>query len=294
MPTPGQMTAGGQMQGGDRPYADMPRGMPAVQQGQQKAMTNLIAIDEGKGGDTTQKAQGKTLPQGAKEQAKPGQQKKEPSQADSYLPAGAFVKIVLLNGIDANAGSKAKGNPYPVLARVMDLAIFPNYWKGDIKECFMIGEATGELSSERVHIRFNTLSCMSKKGELVESSITSYAVGEDGKIALAGRVTSKQGAILARSLLAGFIQGAAQAFNYSYNTVTTTATGNVMTVNPSQAAQAGVSQGISQAASELAKFYMELNREMAPVIEINGGRQCEAVFITRTTLGKTGGKKGAK
>jgi conjugal transfer pilus assembly protein TraB len=205
---------------------------------------------------------------------------------DSFIPAGSFVKVVLLNGIDAPTGSKGKGNPYPVLLRVLDFAQLPNLWRGDFKECFMIGEAVGELSSERVHIRTNTLSCINRKGEVLEGNISGYAVGEDGKIGLSGRVITKQGALLARSLVTGFLQGVSSAFSQSANVLNITPTGNISTIDPNKVATAGVGMGISKATEDLAKFYIEMAKDLFPVIEANSGRHVEVVLVTKSTLSK--------
>ena len=247
----------------------------------EKLLTNLIAIDEGKGGA------GSAAPSKDKQdsQQKTGQAKDE-IKNDSFIPAGSFVKVVLLNGIDAPTGSKGKGNPYPVLLRVLEFAQLPNFWKGDFKECFMIGEALGELSSERVHIRTSTLSCVNRKGEVLEGNISGYAVGEDGKIGLSGRVITKQGALLARSLVTGFLQGVSQAFSQSSNVLNVTPTGNISTIDPNKTAQAGIGMGISKATEDLAKFYIEMAKDLFPVIEANAGRRVEVVLVSKATLSK--------
>lgn len=246
----------------------------------EKVFTNLIVIEEGKPGSSS------ATPQKDRQDNQKKAETKESPKNDSYIPAGSFVKVVLLNGIDAPTGSKGKGNPYPVLMRVLDLAQLPNLWRGDFKECFLVGEAVGELSSERVHIRTNTLSCINRRGEALEGSISGYAVGEDGKIGLSGRVITKQGALLARSLVTGFLQGVSQAFSQSANVLNITPTGNISTIDPSKTAQTGIGMGISKATEDLAKFYIDLAKELFPVIEANAGRHVEVVFVNKATLSK--------
>ncbi len=247
----------------------------------EKVLSNLIAIDEGKGGSAST-----AVNKEKQENQKKSERAKDELKSDSFIPSGSFVKVVLLNGIDAPTGSKGKGNPYPVLLRVLEFAQLPNLWKGDFKECFMIGEAVGELSSERVHIRTNTLSCINRKGEVLEGNISGYAVGEDGKIGLSGRVITKQGALLARSLVTGFLQGVSSAFSQSANVLSITPTGNISTVDPNKTAQAGIGMGISKATEDLAKFYIEMAKDLFPVIEANSGRHVEVVLVTKATLAK--------
>ncbi|MEC6096350.1 TrbI/VirB10 family protein [Enterobacter hormaechei] len=45
------------------------------------------------------------------------------------------------------------------------------------------------------------------------AKLDSYAVGEDGKAGVRGRVVSKQGQIIAKSLMAGFLGGVSEAFD---------------------------------------------------------------------------------
>jgi conjugal transfer pilus assembly protein TraB len=142
----------------------------------------------------------------------------------------------------------------------------------------------GELSSERVMTRVNTLSCVSKDGNIIETAVTGYVVGEDGKIGQSATIVTRQGAILARSLISGFLSGVSQAFAASATTVNVSPYGSVSTINPSEVAKAGAGQGVSNAAAGLAKFYDDFSREMFPVAEVNAGRECEIVFINRFTL----------
>lgn len=259
----------------------------------EKVMTNLIAIEEGKPSagtqaktkpDSTQKD--KSAQQDASPSAEEKASVKKSGGKNAYIPAGTFVKVVLLSGVDAPTGAKAKASPYPVLLKIVDTAQLPNRWKSDINECFVVGEAMGELSSERLQVRGNTLSCVSKSGELLESTISSYLVGEDGKTGFSARISSKQGSILARGLVAGFLQGVSQAFQQSSTVMNVTPTGNISTIDPSKTAQAGLGAGVSKSAEELAKFYMSLASEMFPTAEVNSGRTGELVFLNKTTLNK--------
>jgi conjugal transfer pilus assembly protein TraB len=125
-------------QKGSRFYPPPPPRPPLSQAGGQqvrpgapteKVLTNLIAIEEGKSGSSP------ATPKKYKQDNQKKTETKESPKNDSYIPAGSFVKVVLLNGIDAPTGSKGKGNPYPVLMRVLDLAQLPNLWRGDFRVC---------------------------------------------------------------------------------------------------------------------------------------------------------------
>jgi conjugal transfer pilus assembly protein TraB len=239
-----------------------------------KVLSNLIVVQTAAASEASKRG---VQPTAASSNA-------QKSRETPHLPAGSFVKAVLLTGLDAPTGTKGQSSPYPVLLRVVDLAQLPNRFRGDIKECFILGESFGELSSERAHMRLNNLSCVRKDGAILEGGITAYAVGEDGKTGLSGRVVSKQGAILARSLIAGFLQGVANAFGQSATIVNIDPSGTTSTIDPSETTKAALGLGTSKAADQLAQFYISMAKEMFPVIEINSGRQCEVVFINKVTM----------
>jgi len=201
------------------------------------------------------------------------------------IPKGSFVRAVLLSGLDAPAGGKALSNPHPVLLKITDEAILPNFWKADIKDCFLIGSGYGDLSSERAYIRIETLSCVKKNGEAIEKKVRGFVAGEDGKEGLRGRVVTRQGQILARALVAGFLEGISKAFAQANTSVILSPQGSLTSVKPSQVFSVGIAGGLSEAAKKLADFYMKLATQMFPVIEINAGRYVDVVFLSSVSFG---------
>ena len=218
------------------------------------------------------------------EEKKEEQKKQETNTVE--IPAGSFVKAILLSGLDAPTGGKAQSMPYPVLLRVIDKSILPNKWQADIKDCFMVGEGIGELSSERVFIRVHTLSCVTESGKTYQKKIKAYVSGEDGKVGLKGRVVSKQGALLARTLVAGFLEGTAKAFAQQNTIVSVSPLGQTQTIDTSKATQIAAVQGLSSATKKLADFYMKLVDQTFPVIEVNAGRKVDVVFLSEVKFGE--------
>jgi conjugal transfer pilus assembly protein TraB len=239
-------------------------------------LTNLISIKQGKPSSAKTEKPKEKPADGAAPSGK---------GSKSHIAAGSFVKATLLNGVDAPTGSKGKGSPYPVLLKIVDLAQLPNFFKSDIRDCFALGEAYGELSNERVQIRVTKLSCVSKEGRELESKVSGYAVGEDGKLGLSARIVSKQGALIGRALIAGLVSGAGGAMQQAAYTQSQSLTGlPVNTIDPSKVAQAAIGSGLAKGADELSKFYIENAKELFPVAEVNSGRLCEIVFLERATL----------
>jgi len=197
------------------------------------------------------------------------------------IPPGSFVNAYLLTGADVPTSGNGEVGPIPVVFRIIGDAQMPNLYKSDIKSCFMLGQATGSLASERAYIRIDTLSCMTKSGKSIVKSMQGYATGSDGKVGLAGVVVSKQGSMLARALVSGFLQGIGQAFQQSQQNVSISPLGQTSSIAPdtNTILRYGIGGGVGQATTKLAEFYMKMANQMFPVIVINAGRTANIIFL---------------
>ncbi len=190
----------------------------------------------------------------------------------------------MITGLDAPTHESARREPFPALLRIQKEAILPNRFRADIKECFLIAAGYGDLSSERAYLRGETISCVREDGGVIETRLDSYAVGEDGKAGIRGRLVSKQGQLVAKSMMAGFLQGLAGAFDV--NPVPTIQTGNAgdtqlyQQVMSQEALQGAAIKGTGKALDRVAKFYLDMAENMFPVIEVDAARKIE-VIVTR-------------
>lgn len=197
------------------------------------------------------------------------------------LPTGTLFSITLLNGLDAPAGRSAKNDPFPVLARINDLALLPNEFTADLRECFVTSSGYGDLSSERAYLRGEKISCIDKRGQTYEGSFPAYMVGEDNTAGVRGPVVHKAGQLIAKTALAGFASGVATAFDS--NPVPVVQTSNVTSTPIYQknftedAFNHGVSSGATEALTKLADYFMDLADQIFPVIEIKAGREVNMV-----------------
>ncbi len=215
--------------------------------------------------------------------------KKDPAApADTktgYVPAGSFVRVALLGGLDAPTGGQAQTNPQPILMRTQDNAFLPNRYRFEIKECFILASSYGDISSERAFARLENLSCVRRDGKAVDMAVKGYVVGEDGKAGMRGRLISKQGQILANALLAGIGSGIGQAFQNSATTQSISPLGSTSTVNQGQQFKSGISSGVGKALDRLSQYYIDLAEKLFPVIEIDAGRTVEVVFTKGFAFG---------
>jgi conjugal transfer pilus assembly protein TraB len=202
-----------------------------------------------------------------------------------FLPAGAFAPVALLNGLDAGTSQATQANPLPVLMTITDHASLPGNAKYSVKSCFVLGTGYGDLSAERVYVRYSRMSCVDKRDRLVLSAdVTGYLVDSDGKIGLRGKVVDRQGAKLGKAVLAGFAQGLSGAFGQAQGVMTTTAVGATTAIGGDAAIRAAGLNGAQSAAQQLAQFYLKEAQAIFPVITIDAGRNGTIVFTDNASL----------
>ncbi len=199
--------------------------------------------------------------------------------AVEFLPAGSFVRVAMLNGVDAPTGGQAQSNPLPVAFHVLDTANLASKHRLDIKDCRFVAAAWGDLSSERMIGRTETLTCIIN-GETLEMPVKGQVIGEDGKAGVRGRLVTKQGQLLANALFSGTLGGIGRAIQQASVTTTAGAAGITQTIDPDRVAQVGLGGGLSSAANMLAQYYLKAADKLFPVIETDGGRTVE-ILITK-------------
>ena len=204
-----------------------------------------------------------------------------------WLPSGSIIPARLLTGVDAStmAGQQM---PYPVLIRLTDSAILPNDLRMNLESCVVTGAAVGDLASERVNIRTEGLSCLLKRGGglvTIDGDFKAHIIGEDGRLGIRGRVVQKEGQLIARTMVAGFLGGISEAFRprISYTPMQLgggDTNNNSFSPPPIQDAltAAGLS-GVGKSMDSLASYYMTLARQTAPIIEIPSGVTVDIVVL---------------
>lgn len=208
-----------------------------------------------------------------------------PNEKKGLLPAGSFAEATLISGVEAFTGGTAQAQPQPVVLRLDANAILPNAASYQIKGCHVLASVWGDMSSERVFGRLATLTCVDANNKLVLSEeVEGTLVDSDGKNGVRGDLQDRQGAKLARSLLAGFAQGVASAFGAAQGTVSTTAFGTTTSVLSGDMAKMGAYNGASTAAEQLADFYLKQAEATMPVIAVDAGRRVSVLFTRSTAL----------
>jgi len=204
-----------------------------------------------------------------------------------FLPAGSIISGVLITGMDAPTSPQARKEPFPALIRIKHEAILPNNFRLNLSECFLIAGGMGDMSSERVMMRSEVLSCTTKDGGVVEASLDSYAVGDDGKAGMRARLVSRNGQLIAKSLVAGFMEGIASAFKpQQVPSVNLNSTGTMTYQTPSSeyVIGRGTAEGAYTAAGKIADYWMSLAKDITPVLELDAGRQVDFIVKKGVSL----------
>lgn len=202
-----------------------------------------------------------------------------------YLPSGSFMPAVMLTGIEAGTAESSQGDPQPVLLRIERGAILPGYARYQVTACFALGSAHGSMSTERAYIRLARISCIDKNKHLViDAPLKGYAVDSDGMFGLRGKLVERQGALLAKSLLAGFASGLSNALGQAQGTAYTGTFGAGSTISGSSALKGAAFGGGSKAADQLAQFYLKQAQAIFPVVIVKPRRKVTLVLTDGASL----------
>ena len=188
------------------------------------------------------------------------------------LPATSILTGTLITGLDAPTGAQAQQAPLPVLLRLKKEAILPNRFKADVRECFALLGAFGDLSSERAQMRGEVMSCVLHDGTILEQPLKGFAVGEDGKAGPRGRLVRREGTFIARAITVGLLEAAANALND--NQLVQVGSG----FDPEAAAASITGSAAGSALGRVADWYIDQAFQLFPVIEIDAGRQIDVVL----------------
>lgn len=207
-------------------------------------------------------------------------------KSDSYIPAGTHAKVALLSGVVAMTAVESQGNPLPIVLRVIDDGNLPRGFKSRIKDAIMIGACYGDISSERVQCRMETMSWVESDGTTVEKKVEGWLLGEDGRPGLRGKVVDRSGDVARESMIAGilstmtsFLQMEATRSVYPVSPF-----GQTNALSGGDALKAAAAGGAGNALDKLAEFSIKRAEQMQPVIVVSSGRVADVVFKSGVSI----------
>ncbi len=214
---------------------------------------------------------------GAPEAAKP---------LSTYVPAGSYADAVVLSGADASAGVSSQGDPRPVLLRLTSpafgAAVEGSASRSDIEGCTVTGAAYGDLSSEKVYVRLQTLACAGEAPDtVIETAVSGFVAGA-GQAGVRGPVVSREGALVQRAFLSGVFSGIGQGVNQAFRPQAVLAGGGTATFENTELddiGRAGLGAGAGTAGEQVSDYLIRRAEQYQPVIQLQAGTAVTVVFL---------------
>lgn len=208
-----------------------------------------------------------------------------------FVPPNAYAAAEVLVGVDSATSVNSASDPKPVLLRLTGDAVSVGsdgrYQRTHLKGCLVNGAAYGELSSEKVYVKLQRITCPSGSKQFSVATVEGY-VSQRGKAGVRGIVVERAGGLTARAAVAGTLQGLGTTLsqNLSRSAGGVTAVGGpggvlaTEKLSSTELAQGAVGGGVSTAASQLAEYYIKRAEQYQPVIEMPTGIEVEIVFLS--------------
>lgn len=211
-----------------------------------------------------------------------------------YLPAGSYAPAVVVSGVDAGVGVESQSDPRPVLFRITGPAVSAahegNRQTVDLAGCLVTGAAIGDLSSEKVYVRLQRMTCSRRASEVYEANVAGYMTGA-GKAGVRGLVVSREGDLVTRSFLAGMVSGVGEGLAQTTQPGLATV-GNVTTqqaLGLEDIARSGLGKGVASAGERIADYLIKRAEQYQPIVVMQSGTAVELVFIEGVALRPGGG-----
>jgi conjugal transfer pilus assembly protein TraB len=194
----------------------------------------------------------------------------------TVLPTGAHVKARIVSGVEANSRE-----PYPVLLQLDYAFTGPNKSTIDLSNCFMIAKAKANLSTERVMMETDRISCVRNDGEHFKREAKGYVAGEDNTFGATGTYISKQGQVLLAAVLASIAKNAGQAIadaQKSTSVLGADKAAAATNITGNKAAYIG-GAAMVDGASMVAQWYLEQAKDLIPSIGVGSGQDVFVIML---------------
>ncbi|KPH63589.1 TraB/VirB10 family protein [Novosphingobium sp. ST904] len=208
------------------------------------------------------------------------------TDSPNYLPPNSFASARVIVGVDAAAGVQSQTDPLPVVLRVTGPArsVLQNgkLLTTRIQGCLINGAARGELSSEKVYVKLQKMTCPQSGGRYAVSEVKGF-IAFGGKTGVRGRVVSREGGLITQAFIAGLFGGFGRGFSANSNNALTQPNvivdGKRQDLSMGDIAKGGLGEGVSQTGDMVSKYLIERAEQYQPVIEMPTGIDVEIVFL---------------
>jgi hypothetical protein len=194
----------------------------------------------------------------------------------TVLPTGSHVKARLVSGVEANSRE-----PYPVLLQLDYAFTGPNKTRINLANCFMIAKAKANMSTERVIMETEKLSCVRENGEHIKREAKGFVAGSDNTFGATGTYISKQGQVLLAAVLASIAKNAGSAIADAQKTTSVLGADKAATATNITGNKAAFVAGSAMVdgAGMVAQWYLEQAKELLPSIGVGSGADVFVVML---------------
>ncbi|MBB5712356.1 TrbI/VirB10 family protein [Sphingomonas xinjiangensis] len=208
------------------------------------------------------------------------------TDSPNYLPPNSFARAKVIVGVDAAAGVNSQTDPLPVVLRITGPArsVYQNgkLLTTKIQGCLINGAARGELSSEKVYVKLQKMTCPQPGGRYAVSEVKGF-IAFGGKAGVRGRVVSREGSLVSQAFIAGLVGGFGRGFSANANASlmqpNVIVNGKRQQLGLGDIAQGGLGEGVAQSGDMVSKYLIERAEQYQPVIEMPTGVDVEIVFL---------------
>jgi hypothetical protein len=196
------------------------------------------------------------------------------------LPSGSYAKAKIIAGAQV-----PDGRTIPFLLQLDEVYILPNNKWIDLSGCFIIAKGEADLSTERLEMQPNSLSCVSKSNKLFEANLSGWVVDErDNNFALDAKLISKRGRVARTAFASSLVTGISRAIQQAQTDQSRTPLGGDNTIiTGSQAKYIGAG-AVGESASLVTQWYLEQARNLLPTLKVSSGRDVWVVLSEKVEI----------
>ena len=208
------------------------------------------------------------------------------TDSPNYLPPNSIANATVVVGVDATTNTRSQSDPLPVLLRITGPARSV-YSEGRllatrVQGCMVNGAAYGDLSSEKVYVKLQRMTCAQPGGRFAVSEVKGF-IAFGGKVGVRGRVVSREGGLTTQAFLAGLVGGAGSAFENAAR-IPILGQGDPELPAAETVGVTAIAGGAKQAGQTISDYLIERAEQYQPVVEMPTGARVEVVFLDGTFI----------
>jgi conjugal transfer pilus assembly protein TraB len=108
------------------------------------------------------------------------------NQSSAYIPINTILDGELSTSVSLNIKKSTPSDPRPVIIKLYNIKQLPTALNANVKTCTVNGSGAYDVSTQRIAVRLNVMSCIFKSGNIVEVPIKGYLADNDKLIGLKG------------------------------------------------------------------------------------------------------------